>query len=244
MKTLTSCFLTGLAITGTSLAGPPVIAVKEYKEVVAAVEPLFRANELSLDIFYSYNDASHQEGRSERKVKDRHFVIDEVDPIDRTITDRHWPRHFRDGSGGGVGLNYFFTCYLGVSVEGNWWNGSEGGEEVHVTRGIIIDDRGKTIDRGKTSKRGSFHTRAAHQVTGNIILRYPFEGGCVAWAPYIFGGGGGIWNSSGTGFGDVGIGAEVRLTRHLGLFSDWRWNFMGGNHNDVNTTRAGVRFVF
>ncbi len=244
MKTLTSSLFAALAVTGTALAGPAPVGYKDFKEVTVPPAPYFRGNELSLDFFYSFNDADHEGSRSETTVNERHFVIPQ--PIDPTITDttvRSRPQYFHDGSGGGVGLNYFFTRYIGVDVEGNWWDGVETGERVRTTRGVIVDDNGHVLNSGRTTTRGSINRSAANQVTGNLILRYPFEGR-VAWAPYIFGGGGGIWDGSGAGFGDVGAGAEVRLTHHFGLFSDWRWNFMGGNHNDVSTTRLGVRFIF
>ena len=32
--------------------------------------------------------------------------------------------YFVDGSGGGVGADFFFQRYFGVGVEGNWWNGA------------------------------------------------------------------------------------------------------------------------
>lgn len=243
MKTLTSSLLTALAITGSSFAGPEPVAYKEYKEVISVPPQCFNANELSLDLFYSYNNAEHDGGRSETSVKKRHFVVNNVDPTETTTTVRSWPQYFNDGSGGGVGLNYFFTRYIGIDVEGNWWNGVETGERVRTTDDVVTDDNGHVTDHGSTSTKGSFHRSVAHQLTGNLIFRYPFEGR-VCWAPYVFGGGGGIWDGSGAGFGDVGLGAEIRFTCHVGLFSDWRWNFMGGNHNDVSTTRAGVRFVF
>ena len=125
-------------------------------------------------------------------------------------------QYFTDRSGGGVGVNYFFQRYFGVDVEGNWWKGAQA-------------DKKETVS----------------QVTANLIIRYPIEFTSFGVAPYILGGGGAAFSDQNCGFSDVGAGVEVRLTPQVGIFSDWRWNFMtGGNRNDETTTRAGVRFVF
>jgi len=143
---------------------------------------------------------------------------------------------YRSGSGGGVGFNAFFARYFGLGIEGNWWNGAR---RVRIS-GDDIDIRHRVVN----------------QLTGSLILRYPFEGESICWAPYIFGGGGGIFTSHrSSGFGHLGAGAEWRITPYMGLFADWRWEFIGRRHqtiaedvhvrnNDLNTTRVGVRFVF
>ena len=83
-----------------------------------------------------------------------------------------------------------------------------------------------------------------HQVTGNLILRYPLEmrGFCVA--PYVFVGGGEVFDGHSTSQFDTGVGAELRLTPHIGVFTDWRFNFMNNDRGDLGTSRAGVRFSF
>ena len=256
MKKLTLSLLAVL-VAGTSFAGAPVVTSKEYKQPVV---PCFRDQEFALDLFYSFNDAEHQGNRVVNRsntevVGDPTFITDEL-----TISQ---PQYFRDGSGGGVGLNFFFARYFGIGVEGNWWNGVNTGGSATASIGVVRDTDGNITDRGTTRSRSSIRKEAAQQVTGNLILRYPFEGP-ICWAPYIFAGGGGIWDGSGNGFGDVGLGVEFRVTPNIGIFTDWRWEFMGGHnnnnvninnvnvtvntdskrHNDVNMTRVGVRFVF
>ena len=83
-----------------------------------------------------------------------------------------------------------------------------------------------------------------HQLTGNLILRYPIELRCCGVAPYVFGGGGDVLDSKRTSFADAGVGMEVRLTPHFGIFTDWRYNFTSNDRGDLGTTRAGVRFAF
>lgn len=183
MKTKTALFLAAVALTGSAFAGTEASS-KEYKQSVSPT-PCFKDQELSLDVFYSYNDA----------------------------IDGGGTRYFHDRSGGGVGVNYFFTRYIGMGVEGNWWAGAP-------------------------------HHDALHQVTGNVILRYPLEVLHVCAAPYIFGGGGESFDNRHTSAFDAGVGFEVRLTQNVGVFTDWRYNWTGQDRNNVDTTRAGIRFAF
>jgi len=83
-----------------------------------------------------------------------------------------------------------------------------------------------------------------HQLTGNLILRYPIEFTSFGLAPYAFGGGGVILDGEHTSLGDAGLGLEVRLTPRFGVFADWRYNFTSDHRGDLDTTRAGIRFAF
>ena len=85
---------------------------------------------------------------------------------------------------------------------------------------------------------------ALHQLTGNLILRYPIELTCCGVAPYIFGGGGEILDGVHTSLADAGLGLEFRVTPRVGIFSDWRYNFTNHDRGDLATTRVGVRFAF
>ncbi len=202
MKKLTLSLLTAFAVASPSFAGTTIVtSSKEYKQPVVA-EPCFRDHEFGLDLFYSFNDA--RPGHN---------------------------RYYRDGSGGGVGLSYFFTRYVGLDLEGNWWDGIRAGD-AHDNDN---DHNGNDRHNGR---------EIAHQVTSNLILRYPIESGSFCWAPYIFGGGGGLFDGQAAGFGDAGAGVEFRVAHNVGLFADWRWNFVGRSRSDESTSRAGIRFVF
>jgi hypothetical protein len=83
-----------------------------------------------------------------------------------------------------------------------------------------------------------------HQVTGNLILRYPIDMRGFGLAPYVFAGGGEVFDGKQTSLGDAGGGLEVRLTQRIGIFTDWRYNFTGSHRGDLDTTRVGIRFVF
>ena len=106
-------------------------------------------------------------------------------------------------------------------------------------------------------------------VIGTLTLRYPIS--CTRFAPYIFGGGGGIFGGGqkqvnerfvepGEGIdvvattghtgaetraiGQVGGGMEIRLTPHIGWVSDFSWNFVDGPNNNFGMVRTGVNFAF
>ncbi|MEI8234450.1 MAG: hypothetical protein WCH57_07155 [Verrucomicrobiota bacterium] len=309
MKKITLSALAAFAVAGTSLAGPTtVVTSKEYKQ--PCVTPCFRDQEWQLDLFYSYNDASHQGTRSatDRFTSDpftNTTATDLLPVVGSTLVDRasatgSVPQYFHDGSGGGVGLNYFFAKYFGIGVEGNWWNGCDGGAFGSASASESVNTNGTAVDiptlqaaakaagvnlalvnsdpatntttayiLSKSKSFNNTHREAANQVSGSLILRYPFEGP-ICWAPYIFGGGGGVFDGEATGFGHIGLGVEFRVTPYMGFFTDWRWEFMSGSNdnnndalrhlannygldlrdigsnkrNDVNMTRVGVRFVF
>jgi hypothetical protein len=115
-----------------------------------------------------------------------------------------------NGFGGGLGLNYFITKYIGVGV-----------------------------DDTLSSLNGNGHTYNSTQA--DIIARYPIE----SWhlAPYAMVGGGATWGTKSQGDGNVGVGAEYRINRGIGIFADSRYLY-GNNGLNESLTRAGLRFIF
>jgi hypothetical protein len=118
-----------------------------------------------------------------------------------------------DGFGGGVGVNYFFHRHIGVGVEGHW---NANGEDDTVL----------------------------HNVAGNVIFRWPLEmGPRLCFAPYLFGGGGAIFDTDHLIEGHVGGGLEYRITQGFGIFGDGRFSWVE-DENNHGLFRAGVRFAF
>jgi hypothetical protein len=184
-KTALSLFAC-LAIAGTTFAGHEMVSSKDSKGYTAAEQPrCFKDNEFTLDVFGSYNDAR---GKGQRVYK--------------------------DGFGGGLGLNYFFARYFGVGADANWWEGGRDGNAV------------------------------IHQLSGTLFLRYPLEMGHLCLAPYAFGGGGCALDGEHVPTGHAGAGLEWRATERFGVFTDGRYVFTGKGNNDVVTYRLGVRFAF
>jgi hypothetical protein len=99
-------------------------------------------------------------------------------------------------------------------------------------------------------------------VLGTLTLRYPIP--CIRFSPYIFGGGQkrvdrrffetgegfdeletvGHTDGETRGIGQVGGGIEVRFTPHIGVVSDFIWNFVDGPNNNFGMVRTGVNFAF
>jgi hypothetical protein len=78
-------------------------------------------------------------------------------------------------------------------------------------------------------------------VAGLFVLRAPMEG-AVCWAPYVFGGVGGHFDSKNSASGQVGGGVEVRVTEKMGVFTDGRAVFAEGDMPAL--FRLGVRWLF
>ncbi|MEP6777633.1 MAG: hypothetical protein ABI944_04205 [Chthoniobacterales bacterium] len=147
--------------------------------------------------------------------------------------------------GGGIDIKYFFARYFGFGVEGY-------GLALNERRGIVF--AGTTVDREDRHDRGG-----AGAVLGTFTFRYPIP--CTRFAPYVFGGGGGIFGGGGRTFlttegtevrddsrseliGQFGGGFEVRFTPHIGLINDFSWNVVNGSHNNFGMARTGLNFAF
>jgi len=98
---------------------------------------------------------------------------------------------------------------------------------------------------------------AVGQASGNLIFRYPI--GQTRFAPYVYAGGGVIFDGShnddlvdrdfhhhrdSRGMGQFGGGFEVRMTPHIGIINDFSWNVLDGARDDFGMIRSGIRFGF
>ena len=161
-------------------------------------------------------------------------------------TDHAW--------GGGVDLKYFFHRYFGIGVEG-WVVDAR-----RQTFDITINQQQEVFDFSEGSKN-----RAIGAALGTLTFRYPFH--CSRFSPYIWGGAGAIFGGGDTDVvvtdqinpiivhtehtdgqtefvGQVGIGFEVRFTRHIGWLNDFSWNFMTKDNSDFGMARSGLNFAF
>ncbi len=122
--------------------------------------------------------------------------------------------HSANGLGGNVGVNYFFTRYIGVGLDN-----SIGGAVGSGSLGGVFDS-----------------------LQAQVIFRYPIES--LRLAPYAMIGGGATWGAyRGQGNGNLGAGLEYRFTRNIGTFLDSRYLY-GNNGLNESLTRIGVRFAF
>jgi opacity protein-like surface antigen len=192
MKTLTTTLLATLLLAATSFAGQEV----QYgKDKTIPPTGCFNDHELQLDVFGTYAVG--------------------LGPDHAGLYSNHaW--------GGGLGVNYFFTRYIGVSTDGEF-------DQTH-----------------RNALRGGDEAAVGH-ANGGLIFRYPIDRYCIA--PYVSLGGGGEFDHGSFASFYLGAGLEYRIVPNkVGIFVDERWTYLGdfGTHDDQNnfTTRLGVRWVF
>ena len=123
--------------------------------------------------------------------------------------------------GGGIDLKYFFMRYIGVGIEG--W---------------VVDARQARQDIFIDFSDGIFASSIHHEsnaigaVLGTLTLRYPIS--CTRFAPYIFGGAGGIFGGGQKQVNDALCRAGRRFRyrrdnrsyrcRDAGNRPGWRWD--------------------
>lgn len=196
--------LTTLAATG--FAGP--MESSSSKEVQqssysAPSEEFYRDREWNFDLFGLRAD-TYNEYRQDRYLGTDH------------------------GYGGGFDVNYMFTRYLGVGLEGY------------------------AIDANDVIGQASVNMIFRYPIPGTRFAPYGYAGGGV-----IFNGSrvedlvdrdrsiGSIRrNSDVEGVGQFGAGFEVRITPHIGLIHDYSYNLVNGPKNNFGMFRSGVRFAF
>lgn len=170
------------------------------------------------------------------------FLSAELGSYDRFLGGDHaW--------GGGIDIKYFFAKYFGVGVQGF-------GLAAHGSRYHFVDFGDEPGELGKDGER-----HFVPGVLGTLTLRYPI--GCSRFAPYVWAGGGGIFNgrrdrgihSGGNVFeirhdteseamGQFGAGMEVRITPHVGWIADYSYNVVDGAKNNFGMARSGLNISF
>ena len=81
-----------------------------------------------------------------------------------------------------------------------------------------------------------------HNYSADAVVRYPITSICIA--PYAFGGVGVHTNSATEVIGRVGAGLDVRLWNASGIFADYTYTMPGGDVEDYQLIRFGVKFGF
>jgi hypothetical protein len=164
-----------------------------------------------------------------------------------------------DGWGGGLDFTYWFPWkYAGVRFQG---------AGVSLTSGAVT-----VTDSNGFSRSSSGSRSAAGVLTGDFLMRLPLDDfwPSVHLAPYIFGGGGGVFTGAGgntintsfpgvnerfnnfssnvsnnRGLANIGGGLEYRFTPHIGIFGEADYNWVsGGNHNFNSGVKDFVQVNF
>jgi hypothetical protein len=231
--------LASVAMAGTEYSGKEM----QQSTAVQPQECFYADNEWDVSLWGAYAFTGHKE----KRVSAEGFFFGDGYLGDRYLeTDHAW--------GGGGDIKYFMHKYFGLGVEGFALDAKRtefGFNGVGAPNGTFFS---KTDDH-----------RTIGAVLGTFTLRYPI--GCSRFAPYVWGGGGGIFgggqrdtivssgvlaptfttthsNGKGKGMGQVGGGIEVRITRHIGWLNDFSWNMVDGPNNNFGMVRSGLTFAF
>ena len=225
--------------TVVSFAGPP----PPSKEVVAPPPPpisYFRGNEFDIGVFATYVTGTGGGGSRTR-------TFDNGDVV--TLSSSGSP----DGWGGGMDFTYYPWKWIGFRFQG-------AGAELSS----------QTLTGSITGPNNSFHFSRSNSIsggvgiiTGDLILRLPLDDFWpnIHLAPYIIGGGGGLFTGAGgttintrfpelnrefnnassnvsnnRGLGHVGGGFEYRFTPHIGIFGEADYNWVGGGQHNFNSS--------
>jgi opacity protein-like surface antigen len=227
--TLITISLVALAVF-TASAGPDVRSETHSREA----ESLFRAGEWDISLWGEYAFTE------EAVTRDRYL-------------------HSDHGWGGAAELKYFINRFVGVGIEGNMLHSSRAGIEATQFGGTFAP----VPSLISHSYRQPQLIRSA---LATVTLRLPLYG---HFAPYVRGGAGAIGGGGredvfhtiffngdeseaqtirtrGTtqAVAEAGAGIEVRLSRHIGLMTDFSWSFVNRSKNDFGMVRTGLNFAF
>ena len=239
MKKITLSLCVFSSAVSLALAGTEYTG-KEMRQTTVPQECFYADQELDVSLWGTYAFAGTDQGH----IGAPGFFFG--DPLgDRYLqADHAW--------GGGVDAKYFWHKYFGIGIEG-----------------FLLDAKRTEFDFNGAPTAGGFvftksdDERAVGSVLGTLTVRYPI--GCSRFAPYAFGGFGGIFGGgerdtiipTGGGLfttehqgtqskimGQFGGGVEVRFTRHIGWINDFSWNVVDGSKNNFGMVRSGINFAF
>ncbi|MFN7138155.1 MAG: hypothetical protein ACK4UN_02330 [Limisphaerales bacterium] len=96
---------------------------------------------------------------------------------------------------------------------------------------------GLGLDSSIHNNRGAF----IDHVNASAIARFPIEN--TGFSPYVFGGGGRMWDPTDAWSIHAGVGFEYRFNPTTGIFIDGRYAW-GEDSNDYSLIRSGLRLSF
>ena len=255
MKKLTLTFCALFAFVSALYAGNEKYSGKE-KEVMQPAPPvceLYRAHEWDLDIWGTFVFSANP-GRNNVPNDDPFFpdadpvaedaVVPDLDatdgdsaalnPNERINLGQQSKDQFlgRDNSfGGGMDIKYFWSRYFGAGVEGfdvNAAGGRAGGGELATL----------TV-RYPWGRFAPYAWGGAGGLEGGGTIYHFFNekndsaGGFVVHEEEFFTDQA-VRNKKVRFLGQLGVGLEFRVTCHIGLMTDFAWNFVAGQHTSQN----------
>lgn len=149
---------------------------------------------------------------------------------------------------------YAFTEHDQEQIIGDHAWGGGLGVNYFFTRNLGVGVEGTLLDpRNGSDIIGSTNL--------NLFVRFPIDSICLA--PYIFVGGGGVFNAEDLDRADLpggdddddsdddtfwsahaGAGLEYRVTKRFGVFVDGRYTVVDEADNNFITVRSGIRIAF
>jgi hypothetical protein len=247
------CFLLiASTLGGIALAGTEQPAGKDMKQAVAQSTPCpewYGDTEWNVSLWGTYAWAGTNGTGDISSLNHRftEFDLSVLTSSDRYLqTDHAW--------GGGVDLKYFFHRYFGVGVEGFLLDTKRNALDIEVPQPLVM-----SITRSEDH-------RVVGSALGTLTIRYPIH--CSRLSPYVWAGGGAIFNGGDSdilivdntkptlsartehrggqteALGQFGGGLEFRFNRHLGWTNDFSWNVVDGPNNNFGMVRSGLTFSF
>lgn len=247
------------ATAAIGYAGPAPATGKEMKEVAAQSTPCpewYGDTEWNVSLWgtYAWAGSNGHEEIGNTFNFNRQFATFNLSQFlssDRYLeTDHAW--------GGGADVKYFFHRYFGIGVEGFILDAQRNTLDIEVPQPLVM-----SVSRGEDS-------RIIGSALGTLTFRYPIK--CSRLSPYVWGGGGAIFNGGeedvlfvdnvcGGGpcggsahtehkgaqteaVGQFGGGLEFRFNRHVGWMNDFSWNVVDGPNNNFGMVRSGLTFSF
>lgn len=243
MKKFVLTFSILCAFGALTYAGTERYSGNEKETIQQAPPPCewYRAHEWDFEIWGAYAFADNTGHRNDFRPGDFDAKPDfnqaEHFDIGQWGSDRFINRD--TAAGGGADIKFFFNKYWALGVEG-----------------LILDT--------------NFNEGGAG--LGTFTFRFPI--GCSRFAPYVYLGGGALGGGSHTvrffneanqankplepefranqaiqnkhaeAVGQVGAGLEVRITRHIGIMSDYSWLAVSGPDNNFGMARAGITLSY
>jgi hypothetical protein len=221
--------------TISAFAGPEVSS----KEVVAPPPPppvsYFRGNEFDIGAFATYVTGTNGGGSVTRATA--------FDGTTFTLSSSG----SASGWGGGMDFTYWFPWkYAGIRFQG---------------AGVDVSSPTVRVTGSNGFSGSGSGSAAAGVISGDFMMRLPLDDfwPTVHLAPYVFGGGGGLFTGAGgntintrfpevnarfnnassnvsnnRGLANIGGGAEYRFTPHIGIFGEAGYNWVGGGNFNRN----------
>ena len=120
-----------------------------------------------------------------------------------SYTDTMTRGRLKDGFGGGIGSQHFFTKFIGLGLDAYAWNGDRPRDDITAA------------------------------VNGSVILRYPIEALRLAPYLFGGAGGIFTKSAGPQIGEHVGLGAEYRFTKNWGVFADARYEFVDKDNDYI-----------